>query len=160
MGIGCDLVKEASLMNGIAVLVTIHFQFDRLVTDSTEFRNRFHGTPSGGDFPNTIRGENSEQGAFSPCPVSRHPLGYLLRINSDSRVFSPCSFGVFPGCASQALRDAPEIEWYTCGDFTKTSMLSRCSFSPGTFMAFRPRMAASLSVSAITSTERLQSQSV
>jgi hypothetical protein len=60
-------------MNGIAVLVTIHFQFDWLVTDSTEFRNRFHGTPSGGDFPNTIRRENSGQGVFSPCPVSRHP---------------------------------------------------------------------------------------
>jgi hypothetical protein len=45
-------------------------------------------------------------------------------------------------------------------DFTNSSRLSKCSLGFGTVMAFRPRTVPSFSVSAMTSTERWQSQSV
>jgi hypothetical protein len=87
-------------MDGFAVLVlvTIHFLLDRLVTDSTveDFRNRFHGTTSRESFLTLSGVKTPEQGAFSPCPVSRHPHCPISRSNFFSLAFSASSLDSCP----------------------------------------------------------------
>jgi hypothetical protein len=87
-------------MEGFAVLVlvTIHFLLDRLVTDGTveDFRNRFHGTTSRESFLTLSGVKTPEQGAFSPCPVSRHPHRPISRSNFFSLAFNASSLDSCP----------------------------------------------------------------
>jgi hypothetical protein len=48
-----------------------------------------------------------------------------------SRSFSACSFGVFPGIASHALKDAPEISRLTSGAFITTVKLMKAEYPAG-----------------------------
>jgi hypothetical protein len=56
----------------------------------------------------------------------KYDVPFTPRISSASRDFSACSFGLFPGRASQAANTDPQIECVVSGDFTLMSIVMLC----------------------------------